>query len=362
MVKKQYLLTPGPAPIPEKVMKAMARPIIHHRTPQYKDIVKTVNQNLKKIFKTKNNVLTLTSSGTGAMEASITSVLSPDDTAIVVRGGKFGERFAEICSAYGVKAVPIDIEWGARPEPGMVEKALKENPGAKAVFIQLCETSTATLYGVKDIGDIVKKTGAILVVDAISGLAADEFKMDEWNVDIALGGSQKAFMIPPGLSFAALSEKARALIKKSKLPRYYYDLGKYEKLVEKGDSPWTPAITLVIGLAEALSMITKEEGLDNFIARHGRDAEFVRKSVMDMGLSLFSKFPSDAVTAVRVPDGIDAAALISALKEKGVTFAPGQGHIKGKIFRIAHMGAITRKDLEFALGKLKETLGEQKCR
>ncbi len=358
MTKKQYLLTPGPAPIPEKIMKAMAKPIIHHRTPQYKDVVKTVNRDLKKIFKTKNNVLTLTSSGTGAMEASVINALSPGDTAIVVRGGKFGERFAEICSAYGVKVVAVDIEWGARPEPDMVEKVLRETPEAKAVFVQLCETSTATVYAVKDIGDIVKKTGAILITDAISGLGADEFKMDEWNVDIALGGSQKAFMIPPGLSFVALSDKARDLIKKSKLPRYYYDLGRYEKLVEKGDSPWTPAITLVIGLGEALSMIMDEGGIDNFIARHGRDAEFVRKSVVGMGLSLFSGFPSNAVTAVRVPDGIDATVLISALKEKGVTFAPGQAHTKGKILRIAHMGAITRKDLEFALGKLKETLEE----
>jgi len=359
-VKKQYLLTPGPAPIPEKVMKAMARPIIHHRTAQYRDIAKTVNQSLKKIFGTKNNVLTLASSGTGAMEASVINALSPDDTAIVVRGGKFGERFAEICSAYGVKVVPLDIEWGSRPEPEMVKKALKENPEAKAVFLQLCETSTATVYGVKDIGDIVSKTDAILVVDAISGLAADEFKMDEWNVDIALGGSQKAFMIPPGLSFAALSEKAGDLSKKSKSPKYYYDFAKYEKLVEKGDSPWTPAITLVIGLAEALSIITEELGLDNFIAGHRRDAEFTRKSVTNMGLSLFSRFPSNAVTAVKAPDGIDAAAIIGALKEKGITFAGGQGHVKGKILRIAHMGAITRKDLEFAIGELEKIIAKQR--
>jgi len=362
MVKKRCLLTPGPAPIPEKVMKAMARPIIHHRTQQYRDIAKEVNESLKKIFKTKNNVLTLTSSGTGAMEASIVNTLSPGDTAIVVRGGKFGERFAEICSAYGVKVVPIDIEWGTGPEPGTVDRALRENPAAKAVFIQLCETSTATVYRVKDIGDIVGKTDAILVTDAISGLGADEFKMDEWGVDVALGGSQKAFMIPPGLSFVALSKKAMERTKKSTLPRYYCDLGRYEKLVEKGDSPWTPAITLVIGLREALSMMAGEGGVDGFVARHGCDAEFVRKSIVDMGLSLFSRFPSNAVTAVQVPDGTDGAALIAALKEKGITFAGGQGRIKGKIFRIAHMGAITNEDLKFALDKLKETLGEQKCR
>ncbi|MGB2705723.1 MAG: alanine--glyoxylate aminotransferase family protein [Candidatus Omnitrophota bacterium] len=360
-MKKQYLLTPGPAPVPEEVMKVMAKPIIHHRTPQYKDIVKTVNENLEKVFKTKQSVLTFASSGTGAMEASVVNTLSGGDTAIVVRGGKFGERFAEICASYGVRVVPIDIEWGTRPEPGMIAKALKENPETKAVFIQLCETSAATVYDVKSVGDVVKKTDAILVVDAVSGLGADEFKTDDWGVDIAIGGSQKGFMIPPGLSFSAVSEKARNLIKKSKLPRYYYDFRRYEKLVDKGDSPWTPAITLIIGLAKALSMIA-DEGLDNFIARHCRDAEFVRKSIKEMGLSLFSKFPSNAVTAIGVPDGVDAAGLISSLKEKGVTLAGGQAHLKGKIFRIAHMGAITRKDLEFALDKLKETLGEKKCR
>ncbi len=359
MPKKHYLLTPGPTPVPEEIAKTMAQPIIHHRTPEYKSIVKTVNENLKKIFKTENNVLTFTSSGTGAMEASVVNALSKGDTAIVVRGGKFGERFAEICVSYGVKVVPLDIEWGTQPENSLIEKALKENPDTRAVFTQLCETSTATLYDVRSIASIVKKTGAILVVDAISGLGADEFNMDEWGVDIAVGGSQKAFMIPPGLSFCAVSKKAWNLIKQSSLPKYYHDFNKYEHLMEKSDSPFTPAIALVIGLEKALSMIIKE-GVDKFIERHRRDAEFVRKRIRDLGLELFSKFPSDAVTAVKVPEEIDAAKLISSLKSKGVMFAGGQARLKGKIFRIAHMGGITRTDLEFALGKLKETLGEQK--
>lgn len=355
MKKKCYLMTPGPTPIPEEVTKEMAKPIIHHRTGEYRDIVKNVNENLKKVFKTENNVLMFTASGTGAMEASVVNALSKGDTAVVVKGGKFGERFAEICASYGIKVVPVDIEWGTAPEPAVIEKALKENPGTKAVFIQLSETSTATVYDVKSIAAVVGKTEAILVVDAISGLGADEFKMDEWKVDIACGGSQKAFMIPPGLSFCGVSKKAWNLIKKSTLPRYYYDFTKYEKLVEKSDTPWTPAITLVIGLQKALSMIA-EEGIDNSIERHTRDAEFVRNSVTDMGLKLFSKSPSNAVTAVCVPGGVDGAKLISSLKAKGVTFAGGQAHLKGKIFRIAHMGWITRQDLEFALDRLKETL------
>ncbi|UCD55073.1 MAG: alanine--glyoxylate aminotransferase family protein [Candidatus Omnitrophota bacterium] len=358
-MKKHYLLTPGPTPVPKEIAKTIERPIIHHRTAEYKALAKTVNENLKKIFKTKNNVLTLTSSGTGAMEASVVNVLSKGDTAIVIRGGKFGERFAEICVSYGVKVVPIDIEWGTAPEPSLIEKALRENPDTRAVFIQLCETSTATVYDIRQIAGIVKKTKAILIVDAISGLGADEFNMDEWGVDIAIGGSQKAFMIPPGLSFCAVSKKAWSMIKESTLPKYYYDFNKYEQLVDKGDSPWTPAITLVIGLQKAFSMIAGV-GVDNFIKRHAGDAEFVRKHIKDLGLKLFSKSPSDAVTAIKIPEGVDAAKLINSLKSKGVTFAGGQGTLKGKIFRIAHMGSIVRADLEYALGKLKETLGEQK--
>ena len=358
-MKKQYLLTPGPAPVPEEVAKVMAEPIIHHRTPQYREIARGVNENLKKIFKTKNNVLTFTSSGSGAMEASVINTLSKNDTAIVVRGGKFGERFAEICAAYGVKVVAIDIEWGTAPEPSLIDEMLKKHEGAKAVFIQLCETSTATVYDVKAIGEVVKKTDAILVVDAISGLGADNMETDKWGVDIAIGGSQKAFMIPPGLAFCAVSEKAWSLAKKAALPRFYYDFNKYNKLVGEGDSPWTPAISLVLGLGKALSMIT-EVGVDNFIKRHEEDARFVRKSVKNMGLGLFSKFPSDAVTAVKTPEGVDAGNIIKALKSKGITLAGGQAGLKGKIFRIAHMGAITREDLEYALSVLKEDINAGK--
>ncbi|MDP2933529.1 MAG: alanine--glyoxylate aminotransferase family protein, partial [bacterium] len=328
MAKKHYLLTPGPTPIPEEIAKVMAEPIIHHRTAQYMEFVKNVNENLKKIFKTKANVLVFTSSGTGAMEASVVNTLSAGDTAIVIRGGKFGERFAEICEAYGVKVRPIDIEWDGAPEPAEVESALRKNPETKAVFTQLCETSTASVYDIKSIAQVVGKTGAILVVDVISGLGSDEFNMDEWGVDIAVGGSQKAFMIPPGLSFSAVSKKAWNLVKSSKLPKYYYDFNKYEKLIEKSDSPWTPAITLFIGLEKALSMII-EEGVDEFIKRHASDAEFVRKSAKELGLRLFSRFPSNAVTAINVPEGVDGEKLVSSLKSKGVTFAGGQDYLKG---------------------------------
>ena len=356
-MKKHYLMTPGPAPVPEEILKVMSEPIIHHRTSQYRNIVQKINQDIKQIFKTKNNVLTFASSGTGAMEASVTGTLSKGDTAIVVRGGKFGERFGEICQAYGVKAVFLDIEWGTRPHHAAIEKALKEHSEAKAVLVQLCETSTATAYDIKSIGSVVKNTEAILVVDAISGLGADKFLMDEWNVDMAIGGSQKGFMLPPGLAFLAVSEKAKKMTKTSTLPKFYFNINKYDKIVADGDSPWTPAIALALGLGKAVSIIL-EEGVDNFIERHAKDAKLVRESMEGMGLEIFSQYPSDAVTAIKVPEGLEGKKLIDSMKAKGVTFAGGQGHLKGKIFRIAHMGAIMREDLEYALGKLKETLKE----
>ncbi|MFH1790598.1 MAG: aminotransferase class V-fold PLP-dependent enzyme, partial [Candidatus Omnitrophota bacterium] len=226
---KHYLLTPGPTPVPEEIQAEMAKPIIHHRTPQYKEIFSEASRLLKKVFKTGRDVITITSSGTGAMEASIINTLSKGDTAIVVRGGKFGERFAGICEAYGVNVVPVDIAWGTAPDPGLIDKALKDNKQAKAVFINQCETSTATVYDVKAIAAVVSKTPAILVVDAISGLGADELETDAWGVDIVVGGSQKGLMIPPGLSFCALSEKAWAMASKSDLPKFYLNLKKYKK-------------------------------------------------------------------------------------------------------------------------------------
>src|SRR4030042_1662446 len=318
-MEKHYLMTPGPTPIPEEIIKTMARPIIHHRTPQYLDIVKKVNEDLKKVFKTSCNVLTFTASGTGAREASVVNTLCQGDTAVVVRGGKFGERFAEICQAYGVKVVPVDIDWGTRPEPSVIEGALKRYPETKAVFMQLCETSTATVYDVKSIAGLMRERETILVVDAISGLGADEFEMDSWGVDVACGGSQKSLMLPPGLAFCAVSKKAWTMVRRSKLPKFYLDFEKYDQLVDKGDSPWTPSITLVIGLQRALSMIT-QEGVDNFIKRHKADAEFVRSFLKGLGLGIYSKFPSDAVTAAKVPHGVDGQELICSLKAKGVTF------------------------------------------
>ena len=356
---KNYLMTPGPTPVPKEIREEMAKPIIHHRTKEYQAIFKDATEGLKKIFKTANDLFTFTSSGTGAMEASIVNVLSPGDKVIVVRGGKFGERFGEIAKACGMDVVAIDVEWGTGPKPEAIAKALKAYPGVKGVYTTLCETSTATVFDIKAIGEIVKRTEALFVVDVISGLGADDFENDAWGVDIAVCGSQKGLMIPPGLAFCTVSPKAWKAVDSSKLPKFYFNFKKYKKAYLETDTPFTSAITLVIGLKKAVEIINKE-GIDNVIARHQKQAKAFREACKALGLEIFSKSPSSAVTGVNAPAGIDADAIIKTLKtEFGVTFAGGQESLKGKIFRVAHMGGIDEehtlesiKALEAALAKL----------
>lgn len=358
-MSKKYLMTPGPTPVPEDIRLEMAKPIIHHRTKEYQAIFKEATEGLKKIFKTSNDVYTFTSSGTGAMEASIVNVLSPGDKIIVVRGGKFGERFANLAQAYGVEVIPIDVEWGTAPKPEIIKDTLKKNPRVKGVYATLCETSTATVFDIKAIGEIVKGTGALFVVDAISGLGADDFENDKWGVDIAVCGSQKGLMIPPGLAFCSVSEKAWKDVETSKLPKFYFNFKKYKKAWLDTDTPFTSAITLVIGLKKAVEKINKQ-GIDNVVAEHDAQARAFRAACSAVGMDIFSKSPSSAVTGVNAPARINADDLIKLLKtEFNVTFAGGQEHLKGKIFRCAHMGGIDKehtiesiKALEQALTKL----------
>lgn len=358
-MSKKYLMTPGPTPVPEDIRLEMAKPIIHHRTKEYQAIFKDVTESLKKIFKTSNDIYTFTSSGTGAMEASIVNVLSAGDKIIVVRGGKFGERFGEIAKAYGVEVIPVDVEWGSGPKPEVIRDTLNKNPGVKAVYTTLCETSTATVFDIKSIGEVVRNTGALFVVDTISGLGADDFENDKWGVDIAVCGSQKGLMIPPGLAFCSVSEKAWKAAESSKLPKFYFNFKKYKKAWLDADTPFTSAITLVIGLKKALEKINGK-GIDNVIAEHKAQARAFREACTTIGLSIFSKSPSSAVTAVNVSAGMNADDLIKLLKtDFGVTFAGGQENLKGKIFRCAHMGGIDKehtiesiKALEQALAKL----------
>ncbi|MFH1304863.1 MAG: alanine--glyoxylate aminotransferase family protein [Candidatus Omnitrophota bacterium] len=357
-MRKYRLMSPGPTPVPEKVLLRMADTIIHHRTPQFGNILKDVNSKIKKVFSTKNPVFIFASSGTGAMEASVTGLLSKGDKALIINGGKFGERFGEICQAYGVKTVDYDVTWGESASPEIVKKLLKENPDIKAVYGTLCETSTGVVNDIKKIGEVVFATDAVFVVDAISGLLADEFRPDDWGVDVTVCGSQKGFMLPPGLAFLSLGPKAEKLVESSDLPKYYFDLKAAKKSHAKDDTPWTPAVSLITGLDSVLDMVLAE-GLDNILTRHARLARATREAVKAIGLEVFSKSPSNAVTAVKVPDGIDGTVLVKKMRdEQGITIAGGQSELKGKIFRIAHLGYMDEYDTIGAIAGVEIVLSQ----
>src|SRR3989338_5812250 len=358
MTKRNILLTPGPTPVPPEVLRVMAEPIFHHRTPRYRLLFLYVSEVLKTVFCTKQSVYTFTSSGTLAMEASIVNFLSSGDKVITLEAGKFGERWTEITKRYQLNVVTIKAPYGDTVSPGEVEKVLKLNPDTKAVYGTLCETSTGVLLDIESITKIVSKTQAIFVVDAISGLGADRLEMDGWNVDVVVSGSQKGLMIPPGLAFLAASQKAWGLNKSAKLPRYYTDLARCETSLKDWDTPFTPALTLVLALREALAQIHKE-GIEKVWMRTAKLAEETRQAVQKLGLELFSKQPANTLTAVKVPPGINGEKLISTMRdEKGVTMAGGQGEMKGKVFRISHMGFITESDIRTGISVLKETLQE----
>jgi aspartate aminotransferase-like enzyme len=357
-MQKIFLLTPGPTSVPPEVLSAQARPVIHHRTVEYGEIFMRVCEDLKYVFRTKNTVLVFTASGTGAMESSIVNLLSAGDKALVVKGGKFGERWAEICEAYGVKVVSVDLEWGDSVDPGVIKSHLEKDKEIKAVCTTLCETSTGVLTDIRAIGEIVKDTPAVLLVDAISGLGACEMRTDDWHVDVCVSGSQKGLMIPPGLAFASVSEKALKMSESSKLPKYYYRWKDYFKSLSKEQTPWTPAVSLVIGLGEALKLM-KKEGIDNVIARHAKLAKATRAAVKALGLELFAKKPADAVTAIKVPEGVDGGKLKNALDHTyDIKVAGGQAHLKGKIIRIAHLGYANYTDILVGVSALEMSLAD----
>jgi len=355
-MQKIFLLTPGPTSVPPEVLSAQGRPIIHHRTKEFGEVFIQVCEDLKLIFKTKNPVLIFTASGSGAMESAVANLLSAGDKALVVKGGKFGERWEGICKAYGVNVVPIDLEWGDAVDPAVIKTHLDKDKEIKAVFTTVCETSTGVLTDIKAIGDIVKDTPAVLAVDAISGLGACDMQADNWHVDVCVAGSQKGLMTPPGIAFASVSEKALKMSESSTLPKYYYRWKDYFKSLEKKQTPWTPAVSLVIGLAESLKLM-KDEGIDKVIARHAKLAKAARAAVKALGLEIFSKVPADAVTAIKVPDGIDGVKLKETLDHKyDIKVAGGQAHLKGKIIRIAHLGYANFTDILIGISALEMSL------
>jgi len=356
-MQKRYLLAPGPTQIPPEILLAMAQPILHHRNPLFEAIVEEVREGLKYLFGTKNEVLIFASSGTGAMEGAVTNVLSPGDKAIVVRAGKFGERWGNICKAYGVETIPIDIPWGEDLDPAVIEKTLKANPDVKAVYTQATETSTGARFPIKEIAAIVQSyPKTLMVVDGITGVGVFELPMDAWGIDILVGGSQKALMLPPGLAFAGVSEKAWEFTKTSKIPKFYFNWTKELDNLLKNQTNFTPAISLIVGLRESLRLI-KHEGLENVYKRIDSLARATRQGAIALGLQIFAKSPSPAVTAICAPPGIDGQKIYKTLWQKyGVTGAGGQDQLKGKVFRIATLGYADSYDVITAIAALEFTL------
>ncbi len=358
-MKKYQLMAPGPTPVPSEVLLAMAQPILHHRTPEYEALFLEVRAGLKRLAKTSQEVIPLACSGTGAMEAALVSTLSAGDTVLVVSAGKFGERWLELCRAYGVDAVEVKAPYGQTVPAERVADTLRAHPRAKAVLTQHSETSTGVLHDVRAYAAVTRATDAILVVDAVSSLGIADLEMDAWGVDVVVAGSQKGLMLPPGLGFCALSDKAWALNRTSRLPKYYFDLAAERKTVAKNEAHFTPAVSIVIGLRTVIQMLERE-GLANVFKRHDRLARATRAGAEALGLGLFCKAtPSPAVTAVMAPPGVDSEQIVSAYsKTHNITIAGGQGEMKGKLFRLGHMGYAAEFDVIVALAALEQVLAD----
>ena len=354
-MKKKYLLTPGPTPVAESTLGAMAMPIIHHRHPEFQGVLKDIRAGLKLLFQTEQEVLVLCSSGTGAMEGAVVNCLKKGDRVIVVRGGKFGERWAEISEAYGLKVDNIDVPWGQAVDPAEVKKRLA-TPAA-AVMVQYTETSTGVMHPVKALADLTRGTDTLIIVDGVTGVGVSSIPFDQWGLDVLVTGSQKALMLPPGLGFACLSAKAWKAAESSDLPKYYFNFKKEHKKIKDNSTNFTPAITLLIGLREVLNR-AGALGFDKVYAENEKMARATRAAMAALGLALYAPTaPSPAVTAALAPAGLDAQKIVGTLRDEyGVTIAGGQDQAKGKIFRIAHMGYISPWDLVVTVGALETVL------
>jgi aspartate aminotransferase-like enzyme len=353
---KQYLLSPGPTPIPNEVALAMSETMIHHRTPQFNKIFDEARQGLKTLFGTKGDVLMLASSGTGAMEAAVSNLFSPGDKVLVINGGKFGERWLNISTAFGLDAVEINVEWGQAVQVEEVEKQLKLHPEIQGVMIQASETSTTVLHPVKEIAQLTRN-GPLFLVDGVTAVGVLSIPVDEWGIDALVTGSQKALMLPPGLGFIALSDRAWEKTKKAKLPRFYFDLNLERKNQAKGSGAFTPAVSLIFGLRASLNLMQRE-GLDRVYARHARMSRATRAAATALGLRLLApESPSPAATGIFLPDGVDADQVLEYLRDRmGVTLAEGQDQLKGKVIRIAHVGYMGAFDVITAIAALEMAL------
>jgi len=352
MIRKNYLMAPGPTPVPIDILLEGAKDTIHHRTPQFDRIFAEAVKGTKEVFRTENELFILASSGTGAMEMALTNIVNPGEKVIVCTVGKFGERWQEIAKAVGAEVALVSGEYGDFYTPEMVEKALKENPDAVAVFTTLSETSTGTVMDIEGISKVVKAAGKLIAVDGISGLVAEPCETDKWGLDIVVTGSQKGFMLPPGLAFISVSKAAIEKAQNTKTTSFYFNLKKYLK----DPLPWTPAVNLIYQQRLAVEMLLKE-GMENVWARHAVMGKATREAIKAMGLELFSKRPGNVLTSVKVPEGVPGGKIVSIMRDEyGVTIAGGQGTMKGNIFRIAHLGYMSDYDVVIALTALEKVL------
>lgn len=355
---KPRLFTPGPTPVPEETLLELAKPVGYHRSPEAKAILAEVSEDLKYVFQTSNPVFTLTSSGTGGMESAVVNTLAPGEKAILCTAGRWGERWRGILKAHGANIVAVEVPYGKAVTPEMVEAALAQNPDAKAVFATLSETSTGVGHDLEAFGKVVAKTDALFVVDGISGLGAMECRVDAWNIDVCVTGSQKALMLPPGLAFVSVSEKGWKKIDATPVRAFYFDLRRYRKSYAESDTPFTPANTLIKAQRASLKRI-RAEGIENLWARHAKIAAACRAGVKAMGLEVFAERPNNALTVITVPNGVDGSGTLKKLeKQYGFKLADGQDTLKGKIWRLSHMGYTDAFDVLGALSALELVLLE----
>ncbi len=352
------LRIPGPTPCPPEVFQAMTKQMINHRGGEFAQALSTVTTGLKKIFQSDNDVFILTASGTGGLEAAVVNALSPGDKVLSVSIGAFGERFATIAKTFGAEIVPLKYEWGQAADANDVRQALKDNPDVKAVLVTHNETSTGVTNDLKSISSAVKEFDKLLVVDAISSLGSIDLPIDDWGCDVTVTGSQKGWMVPPGLTMVSISPKGWRANAEAKMPRFYWDLATAKTFAGKGQTPWTPAISVIYALETALEMMLKE-GLPSIFARHKKIGQMTRDGVKALGLPLFAdeRYASNTVTSIAAPEGLDVAKLRQIMQdEHGIVLGGGQQKMKGKIFRIGHLGMVTENDITEVMAALKQAL------
>lgn len=356
-MKKYHLLAPGPTPIPPEVLQALSQPILHHRTPEFEALFARVRAGLARLLETRSEVVVLAASGTGAMEAAVVNLLSPGDEVVVVRCGKFGERWDALCRAFGVRVVAVDAAYGDAVPPERVAAALAAHPKARALLTTHSETSTGVLEDIEAYAALTRRTDTLCVVDTVSSLGATPCPMDAWGIDAVIAGSQKGLMCPPGLAFVAFNERAWAAAERAALPRFYWDLRSERAWQAKGQAQYTPAVSLLMGLDVALGLLERE-GLPQVYRRHDRLARATRAGAEAVGLQPFARAtPSPAVTAIRAPKGTDGEAIVRAYGERhNITIAGGQGEMKGQLFRLAHLGYVDESDLIVGLATLERVL------